>query len=316
MKKVMLGSTGMAIAPLIFGSLPMGPLQAGKTFAEGSRLLRYALDRGVNMIDTAELYENYGHIRQALSGYSRPCYLASKTHATDAESARRHVERALRELGVERLDVVHLHAARIENPFSERGAVIDALLQMREAGKIGHVGLSSHYIGAVRLAARHPEIEVVHPLINARGMGILDGPAALMAEAIAEVAASGKGVYAMKALAGGNLIGQARASLNYVRNLPGVHGVAVGMLSEAEIDANIALFSDAELDEAHWRELESRRRHLKIMERFCTGCGACVLACTNQALTVIDGKAKVDEPRCILCGYCAAACPEFIMRVV
>jgi len=316
MKKVMLGSTGMAVAPLIFGSLPMGPLQAGRTFAEGGRVLRYALERGVNMIDTAELYENYGHIRQALAGYTGSCYLASKTHAADTESARRHVERALRELGVERLDVVHLHAARIANPFAERGAVIDALLLMRDEGKIAHVGLSSHYISAVRQAAKHPDIAVVHPLINLSGMGILDGSAARMAEAIAEVASAGKGVYAMKALAGGNLIGQARASLQYVRNLPGVHGVAVGMLSEAEIDANIALFSDVNLDEANWRTLESRSRRLKIMERFCKGCGACVAACTNQALTVIDGKAKVDEQRCILCGYCAADCPEFIVRVV
>jgi ferredoxin len=67
---------------------------------------------------------------------------------------------------------------------------------------------------------------------------------------------------------------------------------------------------------ALWRKLELQRRQLKIMDRFCTGCGSCVAACTNQALAVIDGKARVDAERCILCGYCAPACPEFMIRVV
>jgi len=316
MKKVTLGSTGMTVAPLIFGSLPMGPLQAGITPQEGGRLLRYALERGINMVDTAELYENFEHLRVALDGFRGQCFLASKTHAADGETARRHVERALRELAVDHLDVVHVHAARIEDPFVERRSVIDTLLQMREEGKIAHVGLSSHYICAIRKAAQCPDIEVIHPLINKNGMGILDGTAGQMAAAIAEVAADGKGVYAMKALAGGNLISEARSSLRYVRALQGVHGVAVGMLSEREIDANISLFSDQALDEEQWTTLESGRRHLKIMERFCKGCGACVPACTNFALEVVDGKAKVDEERCILCGYCGAACPEFIIRVV
>jgi predicted aldo/keto reductase-like oxidoreductase len=316
MKKVILGSTGMEVSPLVFGSLPMGPLQAARSPRDGGRLLRYALERGINMIDTAELYDNYGHLREALDGYRGRCFLATKTHASDADTARLHVERALRELAVDRLDVVHVHAARVADPLVERRPVIDALLKLREEGKIAHIGLSSHYISAIRNAAGSPDIAVIHPLINQRGMGILDGTAAQMAAAIAEVAAAGKGVYAMKALAGGNLIGEARNSLRFVRGLAGVHGVAVGMLSEREIDANIALFADAELDEEQWSILEKGRRHLKIMDRFCKGCGACVPSCTNLALNIADGKARVDEQRCILCGYCAAACPEFIIRVV
>ncbi len=316
MKKVLLGSTGMEVSPLIFGSLPMGPLQAGMSVRDGGRLIRYALERGINMIDTADLYENYGHIREALSGYRGRCFLASKTHATDPKTARLHVERALSELAVDHLDIVHVHAARVADPLVERRAVIDALLQLREEGKIAHIGLSSHYVCAVRKAAASPDIAVVHPLINRLGMGILDGSAEQMALAIVEVAAAGKGVYAMKALAGGNLISEARRSLKFVLDVKGVQGVAVGMLSEQEIEANIALFSDAELDEEKWTALERGRRHLKIMERFCKGCGACVPACTNLALTLVNGKVQVDESRCILCGYCAAACPEFIIRVV
>ena len=316
MDLIKLGATGLDINPLIFGTLPLGPLQAQLSPEEGGALIRHAVEAGVNLLDTAELYETYPHIKAGLDGYSGTVRLATKTHANDGPTARRHVERALRELNRERLDIVHLHGARVADPFVERAAVFDELLAMKEEGKIAHIGLSSHYICAVRKAADRPEIEVIHPLINQTGMGILDGTAAEMAAAIAACARAGKGIYAMKALAGGNLIPRARQSLRYVLGLEGVHGVAVGMLSREEIDANLGLFGAATMDEDQWQVLESMRRRLKIMERFCKGCGFCVTACTNEALAVTEGTAQVDKDRCILCGYCAAACPEFMIRVV
>lgn len=316
MKKITLGNTGISIVPLVYGTLPLGPLQAGLTPEEGGRLIRHALELGVNLLDTAELYETYPHIRAALQGFRGEVHIASKTHANTAETARAHVERALRELNRERLDIVHLHGARIADPFTERAEVLTELLQMKQEGKIAHVGLSSHYIEAVRKSASHPEIEVIHPLINRTGMGILDGTAEEMAAAIAACAESGKGVYAMKALAGGNLISDARQSLRYVLGLPGVEAVAVGMLSEGEIEANLALFDTGVADEAIWNGLEQRRRKLRIMDRFCKGCGFCVAACPSNALSLVEGRARVDEADCVLCGYCGAACPEFMIRVV
>ncbi len=316
MKRVMLGNTGIEIFPLVYGTLPMGPLQANLTPAEGGRLIRHALERGVNILDTATLYGSYPHIRAGLAGWRDPVTVVTKTHAADAETARAHVELGLRELGVERLDVVHIHAARIADPFTDRAAVLEELLRQQEAGKIAHIGLSSHYIAAFRQALTHPEIEVIHPLINKTGMGILDGTAAEMAAVIAQSAAAGKGVYAMKALAGGNLIADARAAIGYVLGLPGIHGVAIGMLSEAEVEANIALFEQGTADDGVWQQLESRRRRLQIMTNYCKGCGRCVEICGSAALTMVDGKPVVDEANCILCGYCAEGCPEFIIRVV
>jgi aryl-alcohol dehydrogenase-like predicted oxidoreductase/NAD-dependent dihydropyrimidine dehydrogenase PreA subunit len=316
MNKVLLGATGLRITPLVYGTLPLGPLQAGLSPAEGGRLIRHALECGVTMLDTAELYGTYAHVRAGLEGYSGEVVVASKTHAPSAALARQHVEGALRQLGRERLEIVHLHAARISDPFTERAEVLTELLRMKEEGKIGHVGMSSHYICAVRRAVEHPEIEVIHPLLNRTGMGILDGSAAQMAEAVAACAAAGKGVYTMKALAGGNLIGSARESLRFVLALPGVQGVAIGMLSEAEIEANLELLAEGRAEDRVWERLEQGRRRLKIMANFCKGCGACVEACTAEALRVAEGRAEVDDSACILCGYCAAACPEFIIRVV
>jgi predicted aldo/keto reductase-like oxidoreductase len=315
MSTIELGNTGLKINPLVFGTLPLGPLQANVSPEEGGRLIRHALERGVNLFDSAELYQTYPHLRAGL-GYRGEVLLASKTHANTAQAARAHVERALTELGRERLDIVHLHGARVADPFTERPEVIETLVRLKEEGKIAHVGLSSHFVSAIRKSAAYPEIEVIHPLINRTGMGIIDGSALDMARAIAECAAAGKGVYAMKALAGGNLISSARESIRYVRDLAGVHGIAIGMLSEAEIDGNLELFARDHADEKLWAVLEGRRRKLQIMQAFCKGCGACIPACTNNALALVEGHAEVDDESCILCGYCGAACPEFMIRVV
>lgn len=316
MNRIALGSTGLHIHPLVFGTLSMGPLQADLSAAQGARLIRAALEGGVNLLDTAELYQTYPHIRQALVGYTGEVLIATKTHTRDAGEALRHVEKALRELGRDYLDIVLLHAMQTDDPFAERGPVLEVLLRLRDAGHIRHLGLSTHYITGVRGAMGCADLEVIHPLINREGLGIMDGSAAQMAAAIAQAAKAGKGVYAMKALGGGNLIAHARASLRYVQQLTGVHAVAIGMLSEQEILANLALLEGRPCSDNVWQPLESRRRRLKIMAPFCKGCGACLEACPAKALTVREGVARVDAERCVLCGYCAAACPHFLIRVL
>lgn len=316
MNRIDLGSTGLHIHPLVFGTLSLGPLQAGLSAAQGARLIRSALEGGVNLLDTAELYQTYPHIRQALAGYAGEALIATKTHTRDAGEALRHVEKALRELGRDHLDIVLLHAMQTDDPFAERGPVLEVLLRLRDAGHIRHLGVSTHYIKGVRGAMACAEMEVIHPLINREGLGIMDGSAAQMAAVIGEAAAAGKGIYAMKALGGGNLIAHARASLRYVQQLTGVHAVAIGMLSEQEILANLALLEGRPCTDDVWQPLESRCRRLKIMTPFCKGCGACLEACPAKALTIMEGVAQVDAERCVLCGYCAVACPYFLIRVL
>ncbi|PLX77906.1 MAG: aldo/keto reductase [Desulfuromonas sp.] len=314
--KKLLGKTGLEINPLVYGTLPLGPLQADLTPEAGGELIRYALEQGVTLLDTAELYGTYRHINQGIKGYTGDLLVASKTHATTADAARTHIERALREIDLSCLDIVHLHGARLQDPFVERAEVFFELLKMKQEGMVRHLGLSGHYICAIEKAADHPDIEVVHPLINRTGMGILDGSAEQMSAAIKKCADAGKGVYAMKALAGGNLISEARASFRYVLDLPGVHALAVGLLSKEEIDGNLKLFNQDVAEPEEWEKLESRKRDIRIMEQFCKGCGQCVPACTNNGISIVEGKARVNRDDCILCGYCGAACPEFIIRVV
>ena len=311
-----LGRTDLQVSRLVYGTLPLGPLQANLSAEQGGELIRHALNLGVNMLDTAALYGTYQHIREGLRGIDKKVHVVSKTHATTAVEARQHVEHALDEMGLTQLDIVHLHGARLANPFVDRAQVFAELLKMKQEGLILHLGLSTHYICAVRRAAENPDIDVIHPLINQTGMGILDGSSLEMATAIAFAAAQGKGIYGMKALAGGNLIKTARDSFRYVLKLKGMHALAVGMLSRQEIEAHLQLIETGDADVRLWEQLEKRIRKIQIMEKFCKGCGACIPACTNHGLYLEDGKAKIKPEDCILCGYCAAACPEFLIRVI
>jgi predicted aldo/keto reductase-like oxidoreductase len=283
--------------------------------AQGGKLIRAALERGVNMIDTAHLYGTYAHVKEGIRGYREEVLIASKTHAADAAGAREHVETALQEMGIERLDVLLLHGGRVTDPFTEREEVFEELCRMREEGIAATIGISSHFISVIHDAAANRQVDVIHPLINRTGMGILDGSAREMADAIALAASSGKGVYAMKALAGGNLISSARESISWVMALEGVHTLALGMLSEAEIEANVELIGSGSAPAGVWEQLEKGTRRLTIMRKFCSGCGVCIEVCKDGALSMVEGAALVDPSICVLCGYCGAACPDFVIRV-
>jgi len=72
MKKKPLGKTGIEVSEAGFGVLPMGPSQLALPVEEGAAVLRYALERGFNFVDTAQYYRTYPYIRKALEGGDLP----------------------------------------------------------------------------------------------------------------------------------------------------------------------------------------------------------------------------------------------------
>jgi len=47
----------------------------------------------------------------------------------------------------------------------------------------------------------------------------------------------------------------------------------------------------------------------KVDQETCTGCGACVDACPQEAIEMVEGKAVVDPEKCVDCGICVDECP-------
>ncbi|MGQ9557719.1 MAG: aldo/keto reductase [Desulfurispora sp.] len=309
-----LGQTGLTVSRLCFGALTIGPLQAALPLAEGVRVLEAALDGGVNFIDTAELYQTYAYIRQAVRRRRQSVIIASKSYAYTYEGMRRSVEKALTELGTDYVDIFLLHEQE-EQTIRGHWPAVEFLLDAVAAGYVRCIGISTHSVAAVRAAAVIPEIQVIHPIFNRAGVGIKDGTPAEMLAAIQLAVDRGKGIYAMKALGGGHLLGDVPAALEFVLGRPEIAAVAVGMQSTAEVECNLALFSGRPVPERLLRQLRHTRRRL-LVEDWCQGCGRCVAACSAGALQLVDGRAVVDRERCRLCGYCGAACPEMCLKII
>jgi len=155
----------------------------------------------------------------------------------------------------------------------------------------------------------------VHPIINYAGIGIQDGTREDMENAIRIARAQNIGIFAMKPLGGGHLMNSNREALQYALNNPLLDSVAIGMQSTAEIDANVALFSGQANAEALQAPLQNRKRRMMVHD-WCEACGRCAERCRQNAISIIDGRARIDDSKCVYCGYCARVCPQFCIKVV
>lgn len=302
------------VSPLCYGTIPLSP-HRGMEPAKAAYLLRRAMAAGVNFIDTAEIYGNYEAIRLALRASPEPVVVATKSYAASAAAMRASLDRARRELDRDRIDLFLLH--EMESAATIRGhrAALDFLIEARARGIVRAIGVSTHTVAGVRAACALPELDVLHPLINRAGLGIKDGGPAEMAAAIETAAQLGMGVYAMKALGGGHLGREAAASIAYVRDLPGVAAIAIGIGSLEELLVDLALVHCLPPPEEALAALGSRARRL-FVEPWCTGCGACLESCPFGALHLEGGRIRVRAEDCLLCGYCAAVCANLCLKVV
>ncbi|MEW6229330.1 MAG: aldo/keto reductase, partial [Bacillota bacterium] len=297
------------------GTLTIGPVQAHLPIAEGARLLRAALARGVNFIDTAELYGTYPYIRKAISGARREdIVIASRSYDYTYEGMRHAVERALSSLAVDYIDIFLLHEQESALTLKGHSEALRYLVDARQAGRVRAVGVSTHHIACVEAACAMPEIDVIHPLLNRSGIGIADGSAHDMLRAVRAAREAGKGVYSMKALGGGALLGDVESAFAFVLGEPSIDSIAVGIKTLDELEMDLAIFEGRRPDDT----LRERTRQNKalIVEPWCTGCAKCVERCSHGALALTAGRVAVDASRCVLCGYCQAVCPEFCMKVV
>ncbi len=316
MKYNILGNTGIKVSELCFGVLPMGPLQANISVGEGATIIRQGLDSGINFLDTAQAYKTYPHIREALVDYPDEVIIASKSHATGYEEMKESVLEACHALNRDYIDIFHLHAPREDkNVFQKRAGALASLRDLKKKGVIRAIGVSTHAIEVVQQSAEEKEIDIVFPIINQNGLGIIGGNPEQMIKAIEKVSSRGKGVYAMKSLAGGYLIKKMEEAINFVRNIKGIQSIAIGMVHHRELEINLKIFENQKINQEELIKEEFARKKL-VVSLFCEGCGTCVKTCPNQALSLKEGKAIVDYNLCLTCGYCVPHCPLFALRIV
>lgn len=315
MRLIPLGKTGIKVSRLCFGSLTLGPLQANMELEAGAGVLARAIECGVNFCDTAQLYETYQYIKRAMELTGRyDIVVSTKTYAHTRELAMEAVEQAREELNRDYIDVFMLHEQESVHTLNGHRDALEYLYECKQKGIIRAVGASMHHVAAV-YGAVEKELDVIHPILNIRGLGIADGARGDMEEAVRLARWHGIGTFAMKAIGGGNLFKQTAECLKYIMGLDYIDAVAVGMQSADEVDANINFFETGAFSAEARKKLEEKSRKLHI-DDWCEGCGACEKRCGQHAIFVKDGRAVCDHEKCVLCGYCSAVCPAWAVKVV
>jgi predicted aldo/keto reductase-like oxidoreductase len=316
MRKVNIGTTGISVTELCHGTLILGTLQANLSPEEGAVAIRKSLELGVNFFDTAAGYGTYPHLALGLQGVARDrVVIASKSQARSYDQMKADVDRCLRELSLEQVGIFHLHMVPSLDELNERRGALECLIEYKERGLVGAIGASTHTVAGVRAINEEPVFDVVFPVLNKKGLGIIDGNLQDMLDALVQSREKGKFVYAMKPLGGGHLYQEVEEAFRYLRELPLCDAVAVGMKNEAEVEMDVAIFNDNEVGEYLRQRVNAVARRLVVYDR-CIGCGLCVDECDQGAISLVNDKAVVDDSKCILCGYCAAVCPEYVIRVV
>ena len=145
-----LGNTGLEVSKLGIGLAEIGMHLSPADQSRAAVVLNTALDNGVNLLDTAACYGNSEElIGDAVSGRRDEYVLATKCgHATPdetgeawtAQTVTRSIDRSLRRLKTDRVDIVQLHSCSVDT--LEHGEVIRALEDARAAGKTRFIGYS------------------------------------------------------------------------------------------------------------------------------------------------------------------------------
>lgn len=182
MNRRQLGHSGIAVNPIGLGGMPMS-IQGRPDEAQSIRVICAALDNGIDFIDTADVYcmdhTDIGHnerlIVQAIEewGGSTPVTVATKGGMARPNSAwttnghpdhlKSACESSLKALGADCIDLYQLHAPDDAVPFTDS---VGALSELKQMGKIHHVGLSNVSVSEIKEAQGIVEIVSVQNECN------------------------------------------------------------------------------------------------------------------------------------------------------
>jgi aryl-alcohol dehydrogenase-like predicted oxidoreductase len=166
--------------------------------------------------------------------------IATKIMSRTARRVTLDIERFLRELDTDVLDIVLLHSMTYADWPQRYAAAAEALVRAKEQGKVRAVGVSCHGLESLRAAKGADWIEVVLARINSAGVH-MGAPPTKQVPVIETLHAAGKAVYGMKVLGCGQLAGRAHRAIEYVLQLGVVHAMAIGMSTRKQLDQNVKI---------------------------------------------------------------------------
>jgi len=288
-EKRRLGRTGLQVTQIGFGGIPIDK----RSRREAEETVQRAIDLGINFFDTARAYgSSEERMGAVLSRWRRghPLYLASKTYQRDRSGALADLERSLRNLRVEKVDLYQLHQIddeeTLEKVLGPRGALA-GLKEAKRSGKVDWIGVTGHRPDVLCKAVETGEFDTVQAPVNIVDHYIFDTEKTLLPFA----RRLDLGIIAMKPLAGGALKEPSQALRFALSQDTDVVIPGLGSPSEAE-EAVAVGSSYRPLSSLEMRRLLEEAKGLGT--HFCRQCGYC-LPCPSG----------IDIPRIFrLEGYC------------
>jgi D-threo-aldose 1-dehydrogenase len=199
--RVTLGSTGLSVSPLCVGCAPLGDMP--ETFGYGVeeeraiRTLEAVLESPINFLDTAASYgdgeseRRIGEVLKGRGGLPDGVVLATKadrdlqTGDFSGEQMRRSVERSLRLLGLDRLQLVYLHDPEHESfeRLMAPGGAVEVLRDLKDEGVIEHLGVAG---GPIDMEIRYVETGLFEAVITHNRYTLVDRSAEPLLDVAAE----------------------------------------------------------------------------------------------------------------------------------
>jgi aryl-alcohol dehydrogenase-like predicted oxidoreductase len=145
MQYTTLGRTGLkvSVAGLGCGGNSRIGQGTGLTEAQSVALVREALDLGVNFLDTAAAYDTETIVGKAIKGRPREAVVIStKSHATSGPEVLASLEKSLRQLDTDYVDIFHLHGLNPAAYDKAMAEIVPGLVRAKEQGKLRHLAVS------------------------------------------------------------------------------------------------------------------------------------------------------------------------------
>lgn len=312
-----LGKTGLTVSEVGIGGIPIQRADV----AAAKALLRAAAEMGVNFLDSARAYSvSESYLGEALEGIRDRFVIATKSGAKTKEDMARDVEISLQNFRTDHIELYQFHnpnAAGLQQIVAPGGA-LEALLEAKEAGKIGHIGITLH---SKELFEEVLELSWVETIMFP--YSIVETQAEQL---IAKCREKNIGFICMKPMAGGAL-DDANLAMRFLARNEHIGIVIPGMASVCELEQNVAAYADkSPLTEEEIRKIDSVRRELgSSFCRRCNYCAPCSAGISIYSVFLFEGyltrynlvdwatgrynAMEKHASDCIGCGVCEPRCP-------
>ena len=317
MRYLTLGKTGLKVSEVGFGGIPIIRLSMEDAVA----VLRRALERGVTLFDTANLYmDSEDKFGQALAGERHRLILATKSIKRDRAGVEADLNLSLTKMRTDYIDLFQFHQVSQENDLhtlTGPDGALEGVFRAKEAGKIRHIGVTSHSLEMALRLVKMGLFETIQFPFN-----FVEEAAAT--ELFPAARQANLGIMAMKPFCGG-LVDNARVAFAYLRQYPDIIPLP-GWDTVAGVDEVLNLYEQENLV-THWDRDEWARYRQELGDKFCRRCEYCQPCPQGVMITpamlygivahrmgpakaaAFATKIMATVKECIQCQECEARCP-------